>query len=63
MYFLGLRKFPQRKGIGRNCRYIFDLTIRRKGTSDPDIPVRHEDIVTTLEITPWEEIQEDYIKF
>lgn len=60
---IDINRQEDRKGIGRNCRYIFDLTIRRKGTSDPDIPVRHEDIVTTLEITPWEEIQEDYIKF
>lgn len=50
-------------GIERNCRYVFDLVIRRKGTTDPDIPVRHEDIETTLEIMPWKEMQEEYIEF
>lgn len=28
-----------RAGVGRNARYIFDLAITRKGSSDPDIPV------------------------
>ena len=50
-------------GIGRNCRYIYDLTLRRKGTTDPDIPILHEDIETRLEIMPWKEIQEERIEF
>lgn len=50
-------------GIGRNCMYVFELMIRRKGTTDPDIPVKHEDMETTLEIKPWKEIQEERIEF
>ena len=60
---ININRQGEKNGIGRNCRYIFDLTIRRKGTTDPDIPVLHEDIETTLEIIGWKESQEEYIEF
>lgn len=31
------------QGIGRNARYIYDLAVTRKGSSDPDVPVFPED--------------------
>lgn len=42
-------------GIVRNHRYIYDITINRKGSDDPDIPVNTEDIHINLEISQWEE--------
>lgn len=46
-------------GICRNEKYIYDLRITRKGSTDPDIAVRTEDIDIILEVKKWEE-QEDY---
>jgi len=33
-------------GVGRGCSYVYDVTIRRTGSTDPDIPVK----VGTVEI-------------
>lgn len=46
-------------GIERGCRYEFDIHIRRKGTSDPDIPVEMSECEIQFETKPWEE-KEDY---
>ena len=46
-------------GIGRNCRYIYDIRIKRKGNTDPDIPVETEEGNIIMSIEPWEE-KEDY---
>ena len=51
------------KDIVRNCSYIFDIVIRRKGTSDPDIPVDLEEFTIQYEIKPWEEKTEYGIHF
>lgn len=40
-------------GIGRNCRYTFDLTVRSMGSSDPDIEVGPAEIETVCLIEPW----------
>lgn len=50
-------------GIERNCRYIYDITICRSGTSDPDIPVSIEDIMISGEIVPWTEKDNEDIRF
>ena len=50
-------------GIRRNRRYVFDIMIKRKGTDNPDIPVRIEDIESTLHIMPWKEAQQEYMEF
>ena len=42
-------------GIIRNCNYIYDLDIRRKGTSDPDIPAGVESVQFKLVVEKWEE--------
>ena len=51
------------KGIERNCRYVFDIVIRRKGTSDPDTPIDLEECTIQYEIQPWEEKKEYGIRF
>ena len=50
-------------GIGRNERYIFDVTITRKGTKDPDTPIRAEDIDITFTIEKWNEKKDCTITF
>ena len=51
------------RGIERNCRYVYDLKIRRKGSSDPDIPVSAEDLEINLEIKEWNTKEEYGVRF
>lgn len=51
------------KGIERNCRYVFDIVIRRKGTSDPDTPIDLEECTIQYEIKPWKEKKEYGVRF
>lgn len=46
-------------GIHRNQRYIYDLTLRSKGSSGPDDPIEIEDIDIDMTIKSWKE-KEDY---
>jgi hypothetical protein len=50
-------------GIGRNERYVYDITITRKGTKDPDIPINKEDIVTNFNIEKWNEKEDCEVIF
>lgn len=50
-------------GVSRNHSYIYDVTITGKGSSDPDIPVRNEDVEINVEIKKWRECQEYVICF
>lgn len=51
------------KGISINERYIYDIRITRKGSSDPDIPVKTEAIDIKFEIEKWEERKDCSITF
>ncbi|MGM9734993.1 MAG: hypothetical protein ACI3ZL_01125 [Candidatus Cryptobacteroides sp.] len=46
------------EGIFRNNCYIYDIDIRRKGNTDPDMEIGAEDIVINMEIARWEEKEE-----
>ena len=46
-------------GIDRGCRYVFDLLIRRKGCTDPDIAFDPLSIEIDMKINPWIE-KENY---
>ena len=50
-------------GIERNRRYIFDVTIRGKGTKDPDMPVTSMMAETILKVQTWKEKEEYYVGF
>jgi hypothetical protein len=50
-------------GIERNCRYSFDILIRKKGTSDPDIPIQINECEIKFKLKPWEEKKEYGIRF
>ena len=51
------------RGIGRNSRYCYDITIRRTGTKDPDIPVCMEDVTVSCPVEPWEDKDDITIPF
>lgn len=42
-------------GIREGHRYTYDITITRKGSSDPDIPVESDDSIIRQEVSEWEE--------
>jgi hypothetical protein len=50
-------------GIGRNRRYVYDIEIRRKGSTDPDIPVITDDIIISLKTEEWKEKEEYEVLF
>ncbi len=60
---LNINKEDNGYGIGRNERYRYDITITRKGTKDPDTPVRKEDIDINFSIEKWDEKQECEVIF
>lgn len=51
------------EGIIRNSRYVFDITIRSKGTKDPDSPVTHAMLETVFEVDEWKEKEEYAVGF
>lgn len=50
-------------GIERNSRYVFDITIRSKGTKDPNIPVTSEMTELQFETKEWKEKEAYYVAF
>lgn len=50
-------------GIGRNCRYTLDITIRQTGSADPTVPVSPETVSIGAGIEPWNTVPEAEIKF
>lgn len=50
-------------GIERNCRYIFDITIRQTGVTDPCIPVSGETVTINGTVEPWYQRPETEIEF
>ncbi len=57
------RDTEEEAGIWRNRRYIFDITITRKGSLNPDRPVKTGDIIIKQEIKEWEERKEYEVAF
>lgn len=51
------------KGIERNVCYIYDITIKRKGTADPDIPINAEDVEIKMTTTKWKELKDCPVRF
>lgn len=51
------------EGIRRNMRYVYDITIRSKGTKDPDIPIVPEMAETILETRKWKEKEPYHVAF
>lgn len=51
------------QGIGRNCRYIYDVVLTRKGSADPDTAIRTETASITMEMEKWEDKEEYSVAF
>lgn len=51
------------EGIERNRRYVYDITIRSKGTKDPDIPIVPEMAETIFETERWKEKEPYHVVF
>ena len=45
-------------GISRGCRYIYNITITGKGTSDPDVPISADMAEIHMNAMPWREMEE-----
>ena len=56
-------KLNDGKGIERNCRYTYNIRIKRKGVTDPDILIDQKDAEFNVTIKPWREIQEYVVGF
>ena len=50
-------------GIHRNCRYILDVNITRKGTDDPDKAIESDVAEVIMNIQPWKEKENHIIIF
>lgn len=50
-------------GIERNCSYNYDIRIRRKGTSDPEIPIEPKDIDIKISTCKWKEMKGYGVRF
>lgn len=50
-------------GVERNCSYSYDLTITRKGVSDPDTAIELEDVQCRFRITPWKDKERHTITY
>lgn len=50
-------------GIERNKQYIYDITIRKPGHDDPDIPIEPMDMEIKTEVKEWEEREEYGVRF
>ncbi len=50
-------------GVWRNRRYSYDISIRRKGSTDPDLPINTEDILINMEVAQWKEKEEYSVSF
>lgn len=62
-YPIEINRDKENGGIGRNCRYAYDLTILRTGSKSPDLPVSDETITINSKISPWYERPEEEIIF
>jgi hypothetical protein len=51
------------EGIERNMRYIYDITIKSKGTKDPNTPIIPEMAETIFKTERWEEKEPYYVAF
>lgn len=51
------------EGIGRNRRYVHDITIRSRGTKDPDVPIVPEMAETIFTTEKWKEKEPYHVSF
>lgn len=60
---VSINRIDNGEGITTNTRHVFDITIRRKGSSDPDRDIFIENSGTIMKIEQWTEKEEHLICF
>lgn len=50
-------------GVWRNINYCYDITITRRGVSEPDLSVKPTDITCALSVKDWNEKESRTLKF
>ncbi len=50
-------------GVWRNRRYSYDIILTRKGSTDPDTPIKTEGIHINQEVAEWKEMEEYRVSF
>ncbi|MBQ8856061.1 MAG: DUF4906 domain-containing protein [Bacteroidales bacterium] len=50
-------------GISRNSRYVFDITISRKGMKDPDTAISADMAQVLMSVLPWKETDDKRVMF
>jgi hypothetical protein len=60
---LDINRSESGDGIRPNMRYIFDITIRSKGTKDPNITITPEMTDITFEVEQWKEKEAYCVSF
>ena len=58
-----INRTDEGEGIRNNTRHIFDLTIRRKGSLNPDEELSIEDCNIIIEWKEWNEKEEQSVIF
>lgn len=58
-----INRTDEGKGVRNNTRHVFDLTIRRKGSMNPDEELSIEDFTTMMEIEEWKEKNGYVVRF
>ncbi len=57
------RDSPDEPGVWRNRRYSYDIKLTRKGSTDPDLPIKTEEIHINQSVTEWKEKEEYGVSF
>ncbi len=57
------REAEDEAGIWRGRCYSYDIKITTKGSSDPDIPVKSDEIIINQKVEEWKEMQEYEVSF
>lgn len=55
--------FSGKPGIGRNCRFTYDITIKSTGSSDPETEVSPGTMEIRCQTSSWNEMDKTEIKF
>lgn len=62
-YYWPITLGEEDSGLERGNRYIYEIRIKRKGVTDPDIPFDPESVAINMIIKPWTEKEEYVVGF
>lgn len=62
-YPVNVNRRSDAKGVERNCVYILDMVLTRRGTTDPDTAVDTETAQITLSVVDWNDKGKQYVSY